>query len=105
MERLELTSQTEPCEEECPQVGEGDYVVRSRANGRRFIAQLYRMVDRKFEVNYEDDLFEQFKIVLKSNAHDYGTYFSIEARWDRDFKKGEEIAYWLESNLPERWDD
>ena len=82
-----------PCAETCAQVGTEIYHSVYKVEANAFIAQLER-------------LFLKVKGLLriKGNSHDFGTYHSIVLRY-REESEIEDLAYEIESNLPEFWDE
>jgi hypothetical protein len=46
-----------------------------------------------------------FYLATKAFPHDFGTYREVCAMYDEDDAAGMELAYWLESNTPETWDE
>lgn len=93
-----------PTGEDCTGVNpDKDYMPRQRAECRAFIGQL----KRQFAERLETAPFDFLKV--KANPHDFGTYYSVVAKYRGDgserAEKLEELAYFLQDNLPEKWDD
>jgi hypothetical protein len=42
---------------------------------------------------------------VKSNDHDFGTYYSVIAEFNPKDEAASDAAYWLENNQPEHWDE
>ena len=92
-----------PSAEDCAQVGAENYDVHSRAECYAYLDQLYRFLRSKgYNTN---ELPGNFRLVVKSNAHDFGSYREVVAKFDEDSEEACNIAYMLESEGPEHWDD
>lgn len=85
---------TEPCGEDCPQVGEPDYHTRARENGKRFIATL------RFMFGPEP---EGAALRIRSNPHDFGSYLDVVCRFDSANEIATRYAYRCEADAPEQW--
>lgn len=77
-------------------VGDPDYAEKGLLECQMYKAQLLRLLG--------DTRVESLKLVVKRNGHDFGTYYSVVAK----FKNGDEAAmdqaFWLENNSPTQWD-
>lgn len=91
-----LTIGSVPYAEPCAQVGSEDYARRARAQCKAFIAQL----ERSFPCPCPDKAW----LFIKSNPHDFGTYYEVEVKFDPECEEACDWAYLLEASLPERWD-
>lgn len=93
-EYLELD--TTPYDEPCAQVGSEGYAENVKLECRAMISQLVR-------------LFGQppagASLTVKSNAHDFGTYFEISVKYDDTSEEGSTYAYTIEGEFPAAWDD
>lgn len=85
-----------PHGEPCAQVGTENYMWLSRLECRLFVEQLLRQFG---EPPYGAD------IVVKLNSHDFGSYLSVEVKYDSDIEECVEYAYLVEQEAPEEWDD
>lgn len=83
-----------PAEEDCAQVGSDNYPELSRAECRRFI-ELIRSV-----VGPEP---EGARLIIKSNPHDFGTYYEVAVKFDSDDEDASAYAYRCEEEAPTRW--
>jgi len=94
----ELTLGSTPSGEQCAQVGSPNYDVfkLSRIEIRAFINQLKRLFP-----NIPDGV--MYKI--KSNPHDFGTYYEAAIKFKEDDKAAVEYVYNVDENAPEFWDD
>ena len=92
---LELCSV--PINEPCAGVGSDDYERRARLECRVFIHQL----ERTFPEAMETGLY--FRI--KSNPHDFGSYYEVQAVFDDEDESQTEWAFVIEGELPEHWDN
>ena len=97
MEYIELGSV--PCDEPCAQVGDDDYRERARRECRAYINQLTRMIKSAGK-----EIPEGFRLVIKSNPHDFGTYHEIACKFQDDNEAACELAYWVDENAPSLWD-
>lgn len=96
---------TVPCGESCQQVGFDSYdPIRARAECRAYADQLWRMLEHEKGMS-RDACPDSFSLVVRSNPHDFGDYLEVVAKFDSDDAGAIDLAYWLEGNLPERWDE
>ena len=95
METIEIGAS--PWGEDCAQVGRADYPERSRAECKAFIAQLERAhpIPEGVSARY----------VVVSSSHEFGTYREVGIKFDQDDERAATLAYDLDSDSPERWDD
>ena len=92
-----------PYGEECAQVGTENYTIRAREECHAYKNQLFRLIEKQFNKT-RDELPDGF-LGVKISAHDFGCYHEVVARYNDNDTDAEEIAYWLEANSPEYWDD
>jgi hypothetical protein len=92
-----LTLGSTPANEDCAQVGRDDYYERARKECRAYINQLNRLFPQAVDKGVS------FRI--KSNQHDFGTYYEVNACFNDDDQAAGELAYHIESHLPGEWDD
>jgi hypothetical protein len=87
-----------PYEEECAQVGakDYDYETKARKECQQYIAQLRR----QFGVEPGGA-----HLYIKRNPHDFGTYLSVECKFDGNNQVAVDYAYKLEAQGPAKWDD
>lgn len=86
-----------PAEEDCAQVGSHDYAKRAKQECRIFVEQIRRYYPEP----------ENGYLSIKSNSHDYGTYYEVVAVFDMDCEAASEWAYDVESDPKGkliRWD-
>jgi hypothetical protein len=87
-----------PVEEDCAQVGEENYATRARAECKRFIAQILR--------HYPEP--ENGWLQVKSNPHDFGTYYEVIACYEVGDEESTRWAFDVEGdekNVLIVWDD
>jgi hypothetical protein len=87
-----------PVEEDCAQVGSPDYATRARAECKRFAAQIMR--------HYPEP--ENGYLKIKSNPHDFGTYYEVVAVFDENDEEATKWAFAVESDEKDVlrvWDD
>lgn len=85
-----------PCDEDCAQVGSGDYRKRARVELQAFVNQLYRQFG-----NGPDGA----ELRVKAFPHDFGTYHEVVAYFDDTLPLSIEWAFKVENECPESWDD
>ena len=85
-----------PCEEPCAQVGAPDYQQQARQECTRFINLLRRTLGEEPENAH---------LAIKSNPHDFGTYYEVVCHFDDDDEEAAKYAYRCESEAPSQWDD
>jgi hypothetical protein len=95
VERIDVGSV--PCDEPCQQVGMPSYDgMKARKECRVYMHQLERVFGKPPGS-------ARFRVA--ANNHDFGTYHSVEIRYDAT--KGEEVeyAYKVDGDCPAKWDD
>lgn len=85
-----------PCEENCAQVGSVDYEDRSR----RECLIYQRMLGRVFPLPADVPV----RLVVKTFAHELGSYREVCVRYDNDDLRACRYAYRLEAQSPAEWD-
>lgn len=99
-ERIELGSA--PWDEDCAQVGQADYYQRAQKECIAYKRQLQRILEAE---GYSGLLvYGELRFVIKSNAHDFGNYYEVVVVFDADDEQQVEAAYFIEGNLPAKWD-
>lgn len=99
-EYLELGST--PIDEPCCQIGIQDSTLN------RIECRIYKDMLERWISQHKPDLRDRatmFYLATKAFPHDFGTYREVCAMYDEDDVAGMELAYWLESNTPETWDE
>lgn len=94
MEHISLGSS--PYEETPVQLGTDDFTVRSHAELRAYRNQLQRL----YKAAHNGDVCPAVLRIV-AERHDFGTYYELNVYFDRDTA---DAAYWLEENLPAKWD-
>lgn len=84
-----------PCDEECAQVGQPDYLRQAREECNRFIELIRRTLGPEPE---------GAQLSVKSNPHDFGTYLDVVCYYDTDNKAAAQYAFRCEDEAPSRWD-
>jgi hypothetical protein len=93
-----MTLGTVPYEEDCVQVNPNkDYLPAMQADVRRFV----KFLEERFPNIPEEACFG----VKRESGHDAGTYLEAAIYWNTDCTEAEQFAYFVESNIPARWDD
>lgn len=93
-----------PCEENCAQVGSPDYTERARKECKAYINQLWRFIKKEKGLD-PDAAPTSFNLVVRSQPHDFGSYYEVAARYDDINADAADLAYFLESEGPTTWDD
>ena len=94
-EYLELCSV--PTDEPCAMVGADDYAKRARIECHAFIDQLERAFPHAVDAGCT------FRI--RSNPHDFGTYYEVAVFYDDDDEEQTRAVYDIENDLPTTWDE
>jgi hypothetical protein len=84
-----------PTEEDCAQVGQPEYATQARKECRAYIHQLRRMFGEEPE---------GASLSIKSNPHDFGSYFSVVCFYDPALPPSREYAFRCEGKSPREWD-
>jgi hypothetical protein len=93
-----MTLGTVPFEEDCVQVNPNkDYLPAMQAEVRRFV----QFLENRF-LNIPE---EAYFGVKRESGHDAGTYLEAAIYWNTDCSEAEQFAFFVESNIPARWDD
>jgi primosomal replication protein N len=79
-----------PADEPCVQIGEDDYMLRSRAECRRFAALIERA-------------YPGACAVVRANRHDYGTYYEVNVSYDDDNEDQTYQAFLIADTVPATW--
>ena len=85
-----------PADEECAQVGRPGYYELATAECRRFI-ELIRKKLGKEPLGA--------KLRIKSNAHDFGTYYEVCCDYDPRVPASVDYAFRVERDAPQTWED
>lgn len=88
---------TTPVDEECASVGDIDYYDRVRVEYRAYKDQLKRMFP---QLESSD-----FGMTLMGFDHDFGRYHELALWYNTNVHHVEEMAFEIETNLPEKWDE
>jgi len=84
-----------PCNEDCQQLGSPSYdPVAAKAECRRFIDLIRATVGEPPD---------GASLIIKSNSHDFGTYYEVAVRYDDENETAADYAWHCESNCPSRW--
>jgi hypothetical protein len=85
-----------PWDEDCEQVPYKDGGIKARRECRAYINQLKRQ--------WPDWETVGVAFRISSNPHDFGTYHDVEVVWDDQGEEQIRLAYAIEGELPEKWD-
>ena len=95
MDVLEIGST--PTGEDCAQVVSQGYTARAnKKECRVYRDQLLRLFDEPPE---------GAMIIIKSNHHEFGTYYEVCIRFDKDNEKATDYAFNVENCSPQYWDE
>lgn len=86
-----------PVDEECAEVGSGNYGLRAKKECRAYINQLKRIIAAN-----QKSIPEGFTFRIKAHPHDFDTYYEVSVYHDKMECK---LAEWIQDNLPSNWDD
>ena len=91
-----LTLGPTPCEEDCVQVGEPDYMPRAELESERFIKVIRKELGP-----------EPFGAALrvKTFNHEFGLYVEVVCYYDDKLDEAVEYAFRCESDAPSCWGD
>jgi hypothetical protein len=87
-----------PANEPCVQSTDPDYGIKAHAECSRYKAILQRLYSEA-----HDGQPCPARIMVKSESHDFGTYYEVVCKFDCDDTEQCEAAYWLDSNSPVQW--
>ena len=93
-----------PPDEACAQVGSEDYYERAQRECKAYINQLWRHLKSQKDIS-RDNAPASFRLAIKSNSHDFGTYYEVVAKFDDKNEDAMNLAFFLEGNSPANWDD
>jgi hypothetical protein len=85
-----------PADEPCAQVGEPDYARKARSECNRFIQLIRRTLGPEPE---------GAQLSVKSNPHDFGTYYEVVCYYDTESEEAYSYALRCESEAPTQWGD
>jgi hypothetical protein len=95
MSRSTLSWGTTPADEDCAQVGTSNYQERAKKEAEIFIRQL----ERQFGPPPEGAAFR-----IKSNPHDFGTYYEVALSFDDDNPRAAGYAFKVDEEQAAEWD-
>lgn len=84
-----------PTEEDCAQVGQPDYEKKARAECARFIQLIRQTLGEEPE---------GARLAVKSNPHDFGTYYEVVCYFEDSNEEATSYAYRCEAETPTKWD-
>lgn len=87
---------TTPVDEECEQMGPNYNPEKARFEAACLIGQLRRHFGAEPE---------GARLRIRENPHDFGTYLSVQIRFDEQNEAASNYAYGMEANFPTLWDD
>ena len=91
-----LTIGSAPCDEDCAQVGQPNYIWQARQECQRFI-QLIRT-----KLGPEP---EGARLAVTSFPHEFGDYLEVVCHFDTDVSAAVDYAYQCESEAPATWEE
>ncbi len=89
-----------PYEEDCAQIGRQGYETRALAECNAYLHQMERIA-RAAGFTLPN---EKVELVIQPNAHDFGTYYEVNVRYDGDDEEVSRLVIFLDSNNPTSWD-
>jgi hypothetical protein len=89
-----------PTSEDCVQTTDPDYGIKAYAECHRYCHQLRRQYaaahgGRECPASLR----------VKSEHHDFGTYYEVVCKFNTDSQSEIQAAFWLEANQPDKWED
>lgn len=102
MARCEQEFGSSPSEEPCAQVGDEGYALLARKECTLFAMQIRRTYEEAHRQSLED---VGVRLKVKSNAHDFGSYYEVVAVFNDSDESALNAIYWLDDNVPEKWDE
>ena len=87
-----------PSGEDCIQVGSKNYYEEAKKECKRFIEEIRRVCGPEPEDSTA-------VLRIKSNPHDFGTYYEVICEFDSEDEIGIDYAYFVEGNSPEFWNE
>ena len=95
--RDDISIGSAPCEESCVQVNPvGDYHEAMRAECRRFLDLIRKKLGPEPE---------GARLAVKSNPHDFGTYYEVVCYFEDGDEEAREYALLCEGEAPTTWKD
>ena len=95
--RDDISIGSAPCDEDCVQVNpQGDYHEAMRAECRRFL----ELIRKKLGPEPEGA-----RLAIKSNPHDFGTYYDVVCYYDTESEEAIKHAFRCEGEAPRTWTD
>lgn len=92
-----------PADEDCAQIGESGYYEKAKKECSVYINQMTRILAAN---GWPKEKWpEGFNLVVKSSAHDFGTYHEVNVRFDSDDEKSSDLAYFCDGLIPAEWDE
>ena len=86
-----------PYGEDCAQVGSDDYSSKIKVETKRYVEQLEKRFPQLGEAHCT--------LRVKGFPHDFGTYHEVCIVYNEDDAIAVNFAYFVDSNLPEFWND
>ena len=91
-----------PADEVGSNIGDPNYSELGRKESCAYKRQLQRIM-RAAGFDYQA-LGDDFRLLIKTEAHDLGSYFEVIVRAEAHNPDAIKLAYWLEENSPLSWD-
>lgn len=82
--------------ESCAQVGDPDYARNAKAECRTFIEAIRKVCGREPE---------GARLTIKSQQHDYGTYYECACAYDGNIQAAAEYAAKVDREAPGTWEE
>ena len=85
-----------PADEDCAQLGSEDYYERAKEECKRFIDLIREVCGQEPE---------GARLKIKSNPHDFGTYYDVVVEFDDMIEDAVNYAFHVEGNSPLTWEE
>jgi len=91
-----LTIGSAPCDEDCAQVGQSNYIWQARKECQRFIQLIRKTLGPEPEGAH---------LAVKSFPHEFGDYLEVVCHFDPEIKASVDYASRCESDAPATWEE
>lgn len=89
-----------PAEEDVAQMGAQAYKLVAKAQ----LVQYRALLRRTYKAETGSDWPESCELAIKAEPHDFGTYYTLVAKYDTEDEAGMKAAFWAEGEGPVYWD-
>jgi hypothetical protein len=90
-----LTIGSAPCDEDCAQVGQPNYIWQARKECQQFIQLIRKTLGPEPE---------GARLAVKSFPHEFGDYLEVVCHFDTDVPAAVDYAFRCEAETPATWE-